>query len=340
MRSILVLGSALAVAGSACGGRYPEAAKPAAPAAEVGPRGVEAAALPFAVLDRDGKEVAPEALYVALAGARAVCLGEKHPSPHDHWAQLHLFDQVSQRAASAGRPIALGLEMVQRPHQGVLDDYAAGRIDEDALVSRTGWKDRWGYAFDLYRPMIVMARARKGALLALNISTELRKKIRDKGIDGLGPEDRARVPEVDLEHAGHRAWWDAIMASMGGAHGHHGGHGQDGDGPALSDEEKKAASDKIYLAQVLWDETMADTASRWLAADPGRLLVILAGNGHCHDSAIVDRIERRGHAEVLSVRPVIDTGEGEVADAVAGRETDYIFVMRMPAKAEASRKSR
>lgn len=336
-RASVVVSLALAsLALSACGGSYSRAAKPGKSKAADGPRGVEAAALPFEVLDRDGRIVAADDLYAALAGARAVCLGERHRNPHDHWAQLHLFDQVSTRAAADGRAVALGMEMVQRPHQGVLDDYAAGRIDGDALVRRSGWEERWGYDFDLYRPVIEMARDRKGALLALNVSTELRDKIRAMGIDGLGPADRKRVPELDLDNPEHRAWWNAVMASMGGHP-----HGNRGHGPDLSDEEKKARAEKMYRAQVLWDETMADTASRWLARTDNGVVVILAGNGHCHDSAIVDRIKRRGVARVVSVRPIMDTGEGEVAAAVADRENDFLFVMKLPvARGDRGRRAR
>ena len=66
------------------------------------------------------------------------------------------------------------------------------------------------------------------------------------------------------------------------------------------------SAERIYTVQVLWDETMADGGAKWLAANPRGHLVILAGNGHCHDSAIVGRIKRRGVTDVVSVRPVID----------------------------------
>jgi hypothetical protein len=286
------------------------------------------------------------------------------------------------------------MEMVQRPHQAVLDDYAAGKIGADALISRTGWKDRWGYDFALYQPIIDRAVQARAALLALNISKELRKRIRDVDLDGLTDAERARVPELDLEDPAHRAWWDTIMAEMADVHGHgashakdddvagdddphgddphgddphgddphgddprgddphgddpHAGAGEsaaDGDGgepatdgdagePAADGDagetDDSSAMDKMYRAQVLWDETMADTASRWLAGGDDRMAIILAGNGHCHDSAIPHRIVRRGYRPVLSVRPVIDTGEGEVADLLAAGANDYLFVMTMP----------
>ena len=75
---------------------------------------------------------------------------------------------------------------------------------------------------------------------------------------------------------------------------------------------------------------MADTSAKWLTANPTGHLVILAGNGHCHDTAIVNRIKRRGVSDVVSLRPVIDTGEGEVAELLAKPMTDYVIVLQMP----------
>ena len=43
-------------------------------------------------------------------------------------------------------------------------------------------------------------------------------------------------------------------------------------------------------------------APLWLAANPGGHLVLLAGNGHCHDSAIINRMKRRGVTDAISVR--------------------------------------
>ena len=48
--------------------------------------------------------------------------------------------------------------------------------------------------------------------------------------------------------------------------------------------------DNLYAAQVLWDETMANTAANWLRERyPARQLVILAGSAHCDRSAIPSR---------------------------------------------------
>ena len=56
----------------------------------------------------------------------------------------------------------------------------------------------------------------------------------------------------------------------------------------------------------------------------------IAGTGHSHDSAIVRRLLRRGGGPAVSIRPIIDDGEGNVAKALAEAQNDYLFVMTMP----------
>lgn len=74
---------------------------------------------------------------------------------------------------------------------------------------------------------------------------------------------------------------------------------------------------------------MAEGAATWVAGGD-RAMVVLAGNGHCHDTAIVGRVTRRGVTPALSVRPLIDDGQGNVAKAIQEGRNDYLFVMSMP----------
>ena len=311
---------------AACAGRYgaPAAPKAAPPPAHV--RGVEAAGLPYHVLDRTGHQLDEPTFWKQLATARAVCVGEEHPNPHHHWVQL----QVVQHLAKAWPHLAVGMEMVQRPFQAVLDDYAARKISDDDLKSRTGWEARWGYDFRLYRPILQVVLDAHGDLVALNAEKELTKKIAHPGLESLTPDERARVPELRTDIAAHRAWFDAMMEEMGGSEAHM--HADKASPPAAgaAGAEPMPSADRIYLVQVVWDETMADTAARYLVAHPDARMVILAGNGHCHDTAIVDRMKRRGIRDVVSVRPVIDDGQGSVAEVLAKPMNDYIVVLELP----------
>ena len=317
----------------ACGGQYrggsTAPATPSHPAAvEPAPevRGVEAAALPYAIVDaRSGRAVAEADFWIALRGARAVCAGEDHPDPHHHWAQLAIVRHLSDGSAGPATPRALGFEMLQTPFQGAVTDYQGKIIDEAALLSRTGWSDRWGYDFALYRPMFERARDAGWTLLALNAPRELVKRVSRAGLAKLTAAERAQLPDLVLDDAKHKAWFEGIMAGMGDH-----GHAHAPAAPGAAPPPAMPTPENLYAAQVLWDEAMADGARRWLGLERSGAIVILAGNGHCHDSAIVGRLLRRGVTGVVSVRPVIDDGEGNVAAALLERNHDYLFVMTRP----------
>jgi len=305
--------TALLVTLAACGGVYGGKTEPtkATP-----PTGIEAAGLPAKMLDaRTGHEVDEAAFWDKLAAQRAVCVGEEHTNPHHHWLQLEVVRHMMQR----WKTFAVGMEMFQRPFQGVLDDYAAHKIDAQALRSRTGWEDRWGYDYNLYGPTIDLATSAHAALLALNAPKELTKKIAHHGLESLAPDEQRSVPQLDLDDKAHRAWFDSLMEDMGEAHGAH------------QKDDAMPSADRVYTVQVVWDETMADTAARWLAAHPDAHLVILAGTGHCHDSAIVHRMQRRGIKDVVSIRTVVDDGQGNVAEELAKPMTDFLVVLTAPA---------
>jgi uncharacterized iron-regulated protein len=269
---------------------------------------VAGAALPFAIVDgHTGHAVATADFWQALASAQLVCAGEEHPNPHHHWAQLaivsHLVDATGHRA--------VGLEMIQTPFQGVVDDFVASTIDESTFLTRVGWDDRWGFDWALYQPTIETAKRAGWSVRALNAPSDLVKRVSKVGVAGLDPIELAKLPTLVLTDTRHRAWFDGVMAEMGD----HGG-------------ANTPSADNMYAAQVVWDESMAEGAVAWLAH--GDAIVVLAGNGHCHDTAIVGRAQRRGIKRAISVRPIVDDGDGNVAAALAEGANDYLFIMTPP----------
>src|SRR5689334_6596471 len=120
----------VAAATIGCGGKYGGRATTSDAKRGAGKGGLAAAALPYQVLDgRSGRQVEEAAFWARLQRARAVCVGEDHPNPHHHWFQLRVVQELGKRNPAK---LALGLEMIQRPFQGPLDDYAAKRIDAAA----------------------------------------------------------------------------------------------------------------------------------------------------------------------------------------------------------------
>lgn len=273
---------------------------------------VARAALPFhGFRVKDHQPLTPDQLMRDLARADAVCVGEEHDNPHDHWAELRILRGLSARASMSGRVVGLGLEMVQRPYQKALDRYAAYDLDSRELMHKTEWADRWGFPFSYYQPMLAMARRRHLSILALNAPSELTHQIAKGGLRSLDDEEQKELPDLDLHDARHHAYFDQDMR----------GH------PDMPGRKRD-----MYAAQVMWDESMADAAASWLGDNsPARQLLILAGSSHCRRPAIAERIRRRVDARVVSVRPLI--AQGGHIDPLELSGYDYGFIMVPEGKA-------
>jgi uncharacterized iron-regulated protein len=251
-----------------------------------------------------GERLSEPELWARMATYRAVCLGEQHDSPAHHYAQRRAIEELAGR--DPARPTAIGLEMFQKPYQAALSGFVQGSSSEAELLTQSEWQQRWGFDFALYRPLLEAARERRLEALALNARRELTRKIGREGLGALDATERAELPELDLDEPAHRAYFAQAMS----------GHPMPANGPKLDD---------MYAVQVVWDETMADTAARWLAAagHDARLLVF-AGSGHCHRSAIPARLGRRIDAPVLSLSAVL---ESKLDELPAEAEYDWLLVL-------------
>ncbi len=99
-------------------------------------------------------EKASEARAVeeAVAASGLVFFGEAHDDRAQHEYEGYLLATLydSETAQGGARPLLLGMEMFQRPFQGPLDDYVAGRIDEREMLRRTEYFSRWSFDYTFY----------------------------------------------------------------------------------------------------------------------------------------------------------------------------------------------
>ncbi len=285
-------------------------ARPAAPEAEESPHhGAKGASepipLPHRVVDGDsGDELADRNLDDKLRAARVIYVGEEHPNPHHHAAEI----EVLERAYAADPSVGLGLEMLPRTYQGSLDAYVGGTLDEAGFLAAVAWDRTWGYPWGLYKPLLEFCRAHKLPAYALNAPRDLAHAVAKNGIDGLDAAQKAELPEMQPGPPKHRE----LVREAFAQHPH-----------GKFDEAK---FERFYAAQLVWDETMATSVSIALKAPgaPARLVVV-AGEGHTRSFAIPDRAARRGAAPYLTVLPVLDEDEG---DARRDRVADILWVLK------------
>lgn len=207
-----------------------------------------AAALSLALLGAAGCATpaplgaAAQARLATLLPADALLLGEQHDAP----AHQQLQRQAVQWLAARGELAALALEMAEqgRSTAGLPRDASEADV-QHALA----WRDA-GWPWKTYR-LVVMAAVRAGVpVLGANLpAARQREAMRDAALD-------ARLPPAALQEQQQRM-----------RDGHCG----------LLPESQIGPMTRVQIAR---DIAMADTVRA--ARQPGRTVLLVAGNGHVH----------------------------------------------------------
>lgn len=240
---------------------------------------------------RDGMEL--ESVVSNISSAHVIYLGETHDSYSDHLTQLEIIRLLHKQ----NQNIAIGMEQIQQPFQGVLDGYISGKLSEKELIKQSEWMERWRFDYRLYRPILSFAREHGIPVVALNIAKEITAKVSKAGIDGLPKEDKEQIPsEIDYSDENYRQRLQRIFDN----HPH----------------KNEKGFERFYQVQLLWDEGMAAKAAEYLQNNPKRQLVVLAGIGHLmYGSGIPQRVSRRVLGERAIILPTGDfPPEQNVAD--------------------------
>jgi uncharacterized iron-regulated protein len=239
------------------------------------------------------------ALLDALEPSRVIMVGEIHDRYDHHLNQLAIIRGLHRR----GVDVAVAMEAFQRPYQRHLDDYVAGRIGEREMLERTQWDERWRFDVALYRDILDYARANGIPLVALNAPSEMIRQVSTSGIDSLDPQSRSLLPaSIQLADGPYRRHLEAVFRMHGN----------------LPPERLQ----RFLEVQYTWDQTMARTAADYLADNPDRTLIVLAGSGHLlQDNAIPARLRRLDPAR----QSVLVTDTGLMPQ---GTNVDYVLAAR------------
>ena len=210
-------------------------------------------------------------MQAAASDARVVYVGETHDNPASHRLELQVLQGLEERHPGK---VALGMEMCSRSQQPVLDRWVSGKLDEKAFVKESRWFDVWKDYYS-YRDLLIFARDRQIPILCLNAEKSLVQAVTAKPIEELTAEQKAQLPEMDMADPYQRGMIESIFA--GHSHG-------------------KMVLDGFIRAQTLWDETMAESAARYLSSPAGKdrhLMVVAGGNHISHGFGIPRRVFRR-----------------------------------------------
>jgi aminopeptidase N len=206
-----------------------------------------------------------------VVSKKIIYVGENHDQFSNHVMELEVIKDLHRK----GKTVAIGMEMFQRPFQKVLDEYIEDKIDEREFLKGTQYFKRWGFDYHLYRPILLFAQSEKIPVVALNQRQEIVDKVFRSGLDSLSEEERKFLPSgMDFSDEAYKTRLEKVFQEHR--------------------DLQAREFDFFYQAQILWDETMAESTDAFLKAHPSYQMVVLAGNGHlAYGSGIPKRAARR-----------------------------------------------
>jgi uncharacterized iron-regulated protein len=95
-----------------------------------------------------------EQLQTLFRSAHVLLLGDYHALP----ASQNYAARLVEELAGGKRPLVLGVETVFARDQHILDEWAAGEIDEDELRERLHFDYEWGYLWEPFYELLQSAR--------------------------------------------------------------------------------------------------------------------------------------------------------------------------------------
>ncbi|RMG04383.1 MAG: PDZ domain-containing protein [Nitrospirae bacterium] len=235
-------------------------------------------------------------LIEKISDRDVIYIGEAHTEYSHHLMQYEIIRGLHER----GEKIMIGMEMFQRPYQEHLDRFIKGEIDEKEMLRKTEYFKRWSFDYNLYRDILNYARRERIPIIALNARKEIIEKVSEQGITALGKEEFAELPEeMDMTNSIYIDHLRNIYErhNLGG----------------------KKRFENFFQAQLIWDETMAETVTKTLKEHPRYKMVVLAGNGHIQYSwGIPDRVKRRMD---VTAAVIVNAGGEDISRDLA----DYVL---------------
>jgi len=205
-------------------------------------------------------------------------MGEVHSNSFDHLLEFRLLSTLT--GFYGPKHIAVGLECFYRQHQKALDNFIFDHGNMGVLKQETNWKDTWGYDLSQYAKIFNYAYKNQIRLIGLNIPLQVVDYVASYGLNDIPTSLKTLLPAVDLGNTRHRERFSGAML-MSGAHGN-----------VLRTND--AFFERLYEAQSLWDEYMAESAANFIIGNPNTKLMVIAGTGHVTGRVgIPDRIAKR-----------------------------------------------
>jgi uncharacterized iron-regulated protein len=244
------------------------------------------------------KVVTLQQILPDLEGADMVLVGEQHDHAGHHAAQLEVIKAFHQ----AGKPVAVALEMFEHSSQPILGRWSSGGMEEETFVPH--FQKNWGDTWLLYRDIFLYCRDHRIPMVGVNVPRAITSHVARNGFASLTPEQMGLLPMVTC-----RVDPDYLRL-MREAHGH-----------GLGDEGFR----HFCEAQLVWDTAMAAYSLEYLARNPQRKVVLLAGSVHAWKKGIPARVREQNSA--IRTRVILPESPGRFRKGtVTTEDADYLIL--------------
>ncbi len=244
---------------------------------------------------KTGAPVTYQEMLNDIKETQIIYIGEVHTNITHHKFQARLIDDI----AAIHDDISVGMEMIARNYQPVLDKWSTGELSESSFLEMIHWYANWRYDFELYREIFSILKKKRIRVFGLNIPFHIPPKIATGGIGSLLPEDAKHLPEtINFSDKEHRAYIEGIFK--------------------MHKIKGRENFEYFYQAQCTWEDIMAESIAMNLA---GRKMIVIAGNGHILKKfGVPNRAFARTGAPF---RTIYLSGSGKDVDLSYG---DYIWI--------------
>jgi uncharacterized iron-regulated protein len=228
-----------------------------------------------------------------LRQARVIFVGELHDQRDHHMLQLEVIRGLHDK----GLPLAIGFEMFDVEKQPILDEWVQGRVSLQEFVARysMGWSINWAE----YDSIMLFARNNRIPMVALDAPPDLVKAVTYSGPRALTGNAAKRLP-AGVTTAISSSYRDFMSQAF------------------RTHQIPDSMFDNFCAAQGLRNSTMAQRIAGYLATEPERKMVVIAGVGHVMRRAVPAAVSAAG----LSTRIVIPKVEG-LYEELDGDDMDY-----------------
>lgn len=275
----------------------------------------------------NGEAITQTELLNRVAGKSIVLLGEEHDNAAHHRWQLNAMTALHSRNAK----MMVGLEMVPRRFQSVLDDWTAGELDEASFLEQVQWSQVWGYDPQMYLPLLYFARDNRLPGVALNVNRELVSRVGAGGWDALDDSDREGLSDPAPASADYRRQLGELYTYKLTLYGRGEKAGDAASVPDLQEVMKSKAFANFVDAQLTWDRAMAEALATAYWRDTEALVIGIVGRGHLeYGYGIPHQLADLGLDDVAVLLPI--DAEDNCAELQANL-ADAVFVVETQARA-------